>query len=132
MMTIAIPIWNDQVSTTFDFSEKLLIVETESGCEISRKEVRLKSESIAARVADIKNNGGQVLLCGAVSRPLAMAVLRAGIQVIPFVTGDVDSVLAAYLCGKLTEPCFLQPGCRPGARRRWRHGNGRGNCRLNQ
>ena len=125
MTTVAIPIWNDKVSTTFDFSEKLLIVELESGREISRREVNSEGGSLAGRVADIKNNGGEVLLCGAISRPLARAVQREGIQIIPFVTGDIDSVLAAYLCGKLTEPCFLQPGCRPGARRRWR----RGRCR---
>jgi predicted Fe-Mo cluster-binding NifX family protein len=130
MTTVVIPIWEDQVSTTFDFSERLLIVEMESGREISRREIGQAGSSIAARVADIKNNGGQVLLCGAVSRPLAQAVLREGIQVIPFVSGDIDSVLAAYLCGKLTDPCFLQPGCCSGARRRWRHGNGRGGCQV--
>ena len=129
MTTVVIPIWKDRVSTTFDFSEKLLIVEMESGREISRQEVIRTGSTIAAGVADIKNNGGQVLLCGAVSRALAQAVLREGIKVIPFVTGDIDSVLAAYLCGKLSDPCFLQPGCCSGARRRWRHGNGRGGCR---
>ena len=132
--TVAIPIWNDQVSTTFDFSEKILIVETESGREIERREIEIGKKSAAAKAEELKRENAEVLLCGAISQPLAQAVSRAGVQIVPFVSGAIDSVLAAYLCGRLAEPCFLQPGCRPGARRRWRHGRGcrRGNSGYNQ
>ncbi len=120
--TIVIPVWENQVSTTFDFAEKLLVVEAESGCEIGRREVAFGRDSIAGKVAELKEAGIETLLCGAVSRPLANAVSQAGIQVIPFVTGDVDDVLAAYMCGQLDRPRFLQAGCPAGARRRWRNG----------
>ncbi len=123
--TIVIPVWENQVSTTFDFAEKLLVVEAESGCEIGRREVAFGRDSIAGKVAELKEAGIETLLCGAVSRPLANAVSQAGIQVIPFVTGDVDDVLAAYLCGQLDRPRFLQAGCPAGARRRWRNGRQR-------
>ena len=119
---IAIPVWENRVSTTFDFAERLLVVETEAGREIERREVVLGGKSNSAKVAELKELGGQVLLCGAVSKPLAWAVSKAGIQVIPFVAGDIDDVLAAYLCGQLDRPRFLQPGCQVGARRRWRNG----------
>ena len=123
--TIAIPVWNDQVSTTFDFARKLLVVEAEAGREIGRQEVQLSDEPVERKARKVRDLAVEVLLCGAVSQPLARAVSRVGIQVIPYVTGQVDNVLAAYLCGRLAEPCFIQPGCRSGARRRWRHG-GRG------
>jgi len=121
---LAIPVWNNQLSTTFDFAGKLLIVEAEAGREIARKEVQLKDEAVEKKARRIRDLAVQVLLCGAVSHPLARAVSRVGIQVIPYVSGPVDNVLAAYLCGRLAEPRFLQPGCRPGARRRWRNRGG--------
>ena len=122
--TLAIPIWNDRVSTTFDFAQTLLVVEVSGEREISRKTIVLKDEPAERKAHEIRDMGVQVVLCGALSRPLAQAVTQRGIEIIPYVTGHVDDVLAVYLCGRLTEPLFLQPGCRPGARRRWRHRGG--------
>ncbi len=122
--TIAIPVWNDRVSTTFDFARKLLLVEADGGRDVSRKEVRFDNESIAEKARRMRDMGAKVVLCGAVSGPLAQAICQLGIQIIPYVSGQVDNVLAAHLCGRLTEPRFMQPGCRPGARKRWRHGQG--------
>ena len=124
--TVAIPVWNDQVSTTFDFAPELLVIETEGAREISRDRIQLRERSLEGRARKLRSLAVQVVLCGAVSQPLARAVVQAGIQMIPYVTGPVDDVLGAYLCGRLTEPRFLQPGCRPGARKRWRHGCGVG------
>jgi predicted Fe-Mo cluster-binding NifX family protein len=125
--TVAIPVWNDQVSTTFDFARRLLVAETEGGRELSRKEVALGDGSDAMIVRTMRDMEVEVLLCGAISRPLAGTVSRVGIRIVPYVSGPVDDILAAYLCGRLTEPRFLQPGCCSGARRRWRH-----QCRQGQ
>jgi len=122
--TLAIPVWNDHVSTTFDFAGRLLVVEADGEREVSRREVALGDESAERKARRIRDLAVQVVLCGAISQPLSRAVSQAGIQVIPYVAGEVDNVLAAYLCGRLAEPRFLQPGCRPGARRRWRHRGG--------
>ena len=131
--TLAIAVWDDRVSTTFDFARNLLIVEADGGREISRREVPLGDEPLDKKARRIQDLSVQVMLCGAISRPLAQAISRAGIQIIPFVTGQVDDVLAAYLCGRLTDPHFLQPGCRPGARKQWSHRcgfySGDGGCR---
>jgi len=125
--TLAISLWGDQVSTTFDFASKLLVVETDGGREVSRKVVALVDEPVDRRARRIRDMAVQVVLCGTISQPLARAVSQAGIEIIPYVAGQVDNVLAAYLCGQLAQPRFLQPGCRPGARRRWRyHGGGCG------
>jgi len=124
--TLAIPVWNDQVSTTLDFARALVLVEVEGGREVSRKELALGDEPAGRKARKIRDLGVGVVLCGAVSQPLAQAVSQAGVQIIPYISGPVDDVLGAYLCGRLSEPRFMQPGCRPGARRRWRHGCGGG------
>jgi predicted Fe-Mo cluster-binding NifX family protein len=122
--TVAIPVWEGQVSTTFDFARKLLVVEVDRGRELSRKEVLLRDEPVRGKARTLQDQAVQIVLCGAVSQPLAQAISQIGIQIIPYVSGPVDRVLAGYLCGRLAEPCFLQPGCRPAARRRWRHQGG--------
>lgn len=119
-MALAIAVWGDQVSTTLDFARALRVSEVEGGREISRREVPLSDEPAARRARSMRDMGVGVVLCGAVSRPLAEALSRAGVQVVPHVSGPVDEVLGAYLCGRLSEPRFMQPGCGPGARRRWR------------
>jgi len=98
---------------------------------ISRSEVALESQSLSQRTGQIKNLEIDVLVCGAISRVLANMVTTSGIQVLPYVTGQVDDVLQAYLTGQLVKPEFSMPGCWPGARKdfgrrprgcRWRGG----------
>jgi predicted Fe-Mo cluster-binding NifX family protein len=121
---IAIPVWEDQVSTTFDFARKLLLVEAVGEREISRREVILGEEPVATKARRLRDLAVQVVLCGAISQPLARAVSQTGVKVIPYISGEADYVLAAYLCGRLSEPNCLQPGCQSGARRRWRQRGG--------
>jgi predicted Fe-Mo cluster-binding NifX family protein len=126
---LGIPVWEDQVSTTLDFARTLLVVEVAGGREVSRQEAQLGNMPVERKARLIRDRGVGIVLCGAVSEPLARAVCRAGIQLIPHVSGRVDDVVAAYLRGQLAEPRFLQPGCGPAARRRWRRRGGfRGQC----
>jgi len=118
--TLAIPAWNDQVSTTLDFARELIVVETDGARELSRRKVSLGDETPERRARRIRDLGGQTVLCGAVSRPLAQAASRMGIELVPFLSGPVDDVLAAYFCDRLTDPRFLLAGSPPGAGRRWR------------
>ncbi|MBL7114794.1 MAG: NifB/NifX family molybdenum-iron cluster-binding protein [Kiritimatiellae bacterium] len=120
--TLAIPVWKDHVSSTFDFARSIYIVELDGEREVARKEIELDDCPIAMKVQAIRDAGAQVTLCGAISRSLAQALGQAGIQIIPFASGQIDRVIAAYVCNRLSDPCFMQPGCHPGARRRWRQG----------
>jgi predicted Fe-Mo cluster-binding NifX family protein len=126
--TIAIPVWEDRVSTTLDFAQAMLVVVAEGRRDVSRREVRFSATTPAGTVHTLQELGADILLCGAVSAPLARALTEAGIRVVPYVAGDVDRVLAAFLCGRIDDPRYLQPGCRPGVRRRWRHRCGCGPC----
>ena len=77
------------------------------------------SESIIVKL------GVEVLICGAISRPLAEMITDSGIRLIPFLSGDVEEVIQAFLAGNLPNSAFLMPGC-CGRRRRFRSGRGRG------
>ena len=76
-MMVGIPVWNDQVSTTFDFTQKFLVVQTEGEREVSRKEVALGDQPATMKAQALRDMGVQVVLCGAVSHPLARAVAKA-------------------------------------------------------
>lgn len=119
-MKIAIPIWNGYISSAFDFSHSLLLVEVENGTELERSEVSLSARSIPEKANQLRYLGAELLICGAISRPLASLVSSSGIRILPYVAGQVDEVLKAYFDDRLFEPQFMLPGCWPGARKGFR------------
>jgi predicted Fe-Mo cluster-binding NifX family protein len=119
-MKVAIPIWNGRVSSAFDFAHKLLLVDIEYGREKGHVEIPLLPESNPERANRLKTLGVEVLICGAISRSLALQVQACGIQVLPYVVGQVNEILKAYLTGELIQPQFALPGYWPGARKGFR------------
>ena len=129
-MKIAIAIWNDCVSSTFDFSDHILLVDIENEKEVSRSRILLESKSPLQRVNQLKNLEADVLICGAISKTLAEMTKASGIQVLAYTTGRIDDVLKAYRAGQLAESQFTMPGCWPGARKGFSQcGQGRRRCR---
>ncbi len=111
-MRLAIPIWNERVSPVFDTASRLLLVEVEQGAEVSRQVVEVGADSFPAqRARRLTELQIGVLICGAISRPLASFVSAAGIDLIPWVAGPVEDVLQAYLARRLSEPRWRMPGC---------------------
>jgi predicted Fe-Mo cluster-binding NifX family protein len=113
-MKIAVPVWNDCVSTVLDFADCLLVADCESREILHRSVINLAGTTGAEKTACLRSLGIRVLLCGAVSRPLERMITAAGIEIIPFLRGPADAVLEAYLSGYLFEPGFMLPGCRWG------------------
>ena len=126
-MKIAIPIWNDYVSSVFDFAHELLLIDTENGCETSRTEVSIDIRRPPDRVVKLEQLGVEVLICGAISQSLANMVRASGINIMPYVTGKVGDVLQAYCAGQLEQTQFAMPGQWPGARKGF--GRRRRECR---
>jgi predicted Fe-Mo cluster-binding NifX family protein len=117
------PIWERRVAPLFDTAAQLLLVDVDGATESRRTTVPLPEHLPAQRVRRLSELGAGVLICGGISRPLAVLVMAAGVQVVPWVAGPVDQVLQAYERGKLPNPAFVMPGCW-GHRRRcgWRGG----------
>jgi predicted Fe-Mo cluster-binding NifX family protein len=124
-MKIAIPVWDNHVSTVLDFSNRLIIVDCDSGSIGERSSAGFGESSIIERVARLRELGVNVLLCGAVSGPLERMILASGIVVIPFLRGTVDEVLDAYLGNRLVDERFALPGCYPAGMGYGRRGMGR-------
>lgn len=123
-MKIAMPIWEGRISPVLDTARCLEVAELDDGRIISRTELPLNHESPFQRAAQIKNYGIDVLICGGVSRPLANMLSMSEIRLIPWIKGERDEVMEAYIKETLVSASFLMPGCRGCGRGRKHRGRG--------
>jgi predicted Fe-Mo cluster-binding NifX family protein len=114
----AFAIWDDHIAPVFDVSRQLKLVDADGGRitaeHLEQVDADLPPLARAERLAALNVD---VIVCGAVSRPLHARLAALGITVEPFVAGDVDPVVAAWLAGELPQDRFTMPGCCGRARR---------------
>ena len=125
-LRIAIPTWNDRVSPVFDTATQALLVDFEADSEIGRSTAPIAEVMPQRRITRLSELGANVLICGAISRPLAAMAEGAGIRIVPWVAGGIEEILQAYLTGQLPAPQFMMPGCLGRCRGFGRGGWGRG------
>ena len=111
-MKVAIPEWRGRVSPVFDVAENFLLIEVENGREIERQTRHLFSEGVLSHIPGFLNTGARTLICGAISNHARDRLTASGVQVIGFVCGRIDQVLAAFLNGDLSKGAFSMPGCK--------------------
>jgi len=113
-LRIAIPVWNGRVSPLFDTAQDALLVDVENGIEVGRSSAPISAATAPFKIRRLCDFHADVLLCGGISGPLASMVEGAGVKVVPWLAGEVDEVLRAYLADQLQDGRFLMPGCRAG------------------
>jgi predicted Fe-Mo cluster-binding NifX family protein len=118
----ALTVWENRISPVFDSARMVLVVKIQNGAVVSRHYEILGSELPLSRVSELARLEVKILICGAISRFFANIIEAHGIRIIPFVMGDVNQVLDAYLKGLLITPSFQMPGCGMKLRRRFRGG----------
>ena len=119
---IALAVWGNIMSPVFDSARLALIVEIRNGEVIDSHYKELGLELPYSRALRLSEWGVQVLICGAISAGYSRTIELYDIDVISFISGDVDKVLVAYLNGTLTADAFYMPGFGRGRRRRYRGG----------
>jgi predicted Fe-Mo cluster-binding NifX family protein len=125
MKTLLVTTWNGRVSPVLDVARQAELVKADAGRIVSRTTVKLPGETPEGQAAALRALQPQVLVCGAVSRPLAALLVSDGTRLVPFRTGAVDEIIGAWLQGRLDDATMLMPGCR-GGRLGWCRGRGRG------
>lgn len=109
-MKIAVTVWENRISPAFDFARQLLIAQVENETVTTKYYAPFHSELPFSRAVELAGLGAKVLICGAISQPLANMIETYGIRIVPFVTGDLNQVLGAYLKGALSTSNFRMPG----------------------
>ncbi|HLP77397.1 MAG TPA: hypothetical protein VK327_10825 [Candidatus Paceibacterota bacterium] len=110
-MRIAIPIRQRRISPLLDTAARLLVLTCRDGQEASRREIVLEPQSPDALAGAIAGLRLDLLLCGAASRTLLLALKKHGVRVRPHLCGDVEAILRAFCRGQLGQRQYRIPGC---------------------
>jgi predicted Fe-Mo cluster-binding NifX family protein len=116
-MKAAFTEWEGRVAPVFDVARKVRIVEVDDGRVTAEKEMSLPLENPAQRAFRLAGEGIEVLVCGAVSRPVEAALISCDIRVHSFVAGNITDVIRDWLRGDLVSEKYAMPGCRGRGRR---------------
>ena len=123
-MKVAIPYWNNRISPVLDTAENFKMVDVEKGKPVKDEFINLGEKSLSDKAEYFKKRHISIILCGAVSEYFHNLILARGIKVVPWLTGDIESVLEAFICNNPFEPGFIMPGCKGCRRRRHRRRRG--------
>ncbi len=121
MKKIAITVWQDRISPVFDSSQWLQVFDA-SGESVDSRLEHIGDQSPLARVERLKDLDVDILICGAITRSLHMALVSSGMDVYPFVCGDVNTVLHDLLQNRKIDSRFAMPGYGRQMRKRNRRG----------
>lgn len=123
-MKVALSHWQGRIAPVFDVADNVSIVEVKNNRGVRHKDITLREHEPLLRAKEVSMLGVEVLICGAVSVIMDMALTAAGVQVVGFLCGSTKNVLDAFVAGRLQEAVakkeFVMPGC-GGGRRRFRH-----------
>ncbi len=115
-MKTAFAYWDNRIAPVFDTARRIRVVERDERRIIDETEEELEDGSPVRKVINLSQLNVTTLVCGAISRQLHEMVLSSGIQVIPFVAGELGEITRAWLDGTLEDERFVMPGCCRGGR----------------
>jgi predicted Fe-Mo cluster-binding NifX family protein len=124
IVKVALTVWEGRISPVLDTARSVVVADIEDGIPVVQREEAFAGDSDREKVGRLRARGVDVLVCGAVSRPLAALVASCGIRLIPFVSGELREVLAAVIAGRMPNTAFSMPGCGCGGQGRRRRGRG--------
>ncbi|RLB30911.1 MAG: hypothetical protein DRG87_03845 [Deltaproteobacteria bacterium] len=96
-MRIAITTHNGRVSPLFDSASRFLVAELDMNRECSRFEAAISEPFLYSKVMRLRELGAETLICGAISEQGASMITTAGVELIPWISGQVEEVLQAFL-----------------------------------
>lgn len=109
-MRVAVPEYQGRIAPVFDCCRRILtVVTTPQGAELYGNE----DWSVVPRILRpfrLKEIAVELLLCGGISCWLEAQIQRYGIQVVPWIAGDVREALEALRNGTILHPQYAMPG----------------------
>ncbi len=111
LRNIALTVWGNRISPVFDSAETLLIVRVEN-LKIANRIKKKFNPKIGSQITLIlKQHQVDELICGAIVQAQSEIIEKSGVKLIPFISGNADSVLASYI----QTPCHIFDYLMPGA-----------------
>lgn len=126
-MCIALATYRNRIASLLESSEKFVIIQSPSYDIKNSKSITISNNSPNELLKLLKNNNVKILICGAISGYLRHILEVQNIEVIPWITGNIQSVIQAFRSDNLVSSSFIMPGCRRGECCRYRFQRGRQN-----
>lgn len=95
----------------FDAAHDLMVAVIENREILEKRFFSFDPDRVASLIDMLEHDRVTVMICGAISETPARMISESGIQLIPFISGNVDMILGTYAQGKPLTPVFLMPGC---------------------
>ncbi|MBU0513931.1 MAG: NifB/NifX family molybdenum-iron cluster-binding protein [Proteobacteria bacterium] len=108
-MTLAITAWQDRVAPRFDKAPRLRLWEDTAPQGRADADLDWSDHGIGERLRRLSAFGVTVLICGGLQPWIERALHQAGIEVISWVSGDIQKVLEAYRAGRLDSGITRNP-----------------------
>ncbi len=117
-MCIAIATYKNRIASLFESSDKFVIIHSPSYDIKNSKSITICNNSPNELLQLLKSNNTKTLICGAISGYIRSLLEAHNIEVIPWITGDIQSVIKAFRLDNLISSSFIMPGCRKRGRHR--------------
>lgn len=109
-MNIGVTAWEDRVSPVFDSAKILLIARVEGEQIVGRSYQPVDMRFVEKAVVTMRENNVKTIICGAVSEESITILENNGIELFPFITGEIETILDRFIRGGEIET-FVMPGC---------------------
>jgi predicted Fe-Mo cluster-binding NifX family protein len=119
-MRAAFSVWGERIAPVFDVAQQVYVVDANSGSSLCETREAVPGSLPASKVTRLAELSVDTLVCGAISSSLLEMVAAYGIEVMPFVAGDLRLVIDAWAKGELEGARFAMPGCCGNRRHRFR------------
>ncbi len=100
-MRIAIPRMGETVAPCFEYCATMAVFTVEGGRVLDQVDFPLRSRDPFDRVRLLRDQGVAVLICGGMQESYEASLRGIGLEVISWVSGPVEDLLATYLQGRL-------------------------------
>jgi hypothetical protein len=109
-MKVAVTIWENRISPVADSAREVLVLNIEGQSVLGRHHEHFNDDSPFYRARKLADLGVKTFICGAISDFYRGLVEGYDIRLIPFVHGQIDEVLDAFLRNALVNPRFVMRG----------------------
>lgn len=101
MKIIAIPIFGNRISPRLELATNLKLFEVAKRKVLNSEIIRLVSHNKLEKMNMIIGVKPDVIICDGLSKISEAEILKTNINLIPWVHGEVDTILHKYLTGTL-------------------------------
>ena len=101
-MKIAIPRFGERVAPCFEHSATMAIFTVDGGKIVDQVDVPLQSREAFDRIRLMRAQKVEAVICGGIQEFFENMLKADGIEVISWVSGEIEDLLALYLNGRLS------------------------------